>query len=163
MYGLDIFGRHIFAGTFYLNFNFFILQDRLGVGSIGAPTPDHVCVCGPADVTAPPSEKPSSQPTHTCADSPLVVGSLSPPIMTTCPDATPTDCEVESIASTCPLACGACTEWACEDSLGFVHYLDTWYKCTDLETFSRKKVRNLCTNNPNVYLTCRGTCEWCES
>merc|ERR1712183_357669 len=60
--------------------------------------------------TMQPTLSPSIQPTPYCVDSPLQV--VLNGIITTCPFATPSDCERESLASTCPYTCGTCQEWA---------------------------------------------------
>merc|ERR1712115_146607 len=68
--------------------------------------------------TMQPTLSPSIQPTPYCVDSPLQV--VLNGIITTCPFATPSDCERESLASTCPYTCGTCREWACKDAIGTV-------------------------------------------
>mmetsp|Transcript_18961 Transcript_18961/g.28092 ORF Transcript_18961/g.28092 Transcript_18961/m.28092 type:complete len:1368 (+) Transcript_18961:371-4474(+) len=68
-------------------------NDILGVGSVGGPTPDHVCVCGSVqEPTAVPTKSPTMSPTKAPTNSPTASPSKSPTANPTkSPTKTPTN------------------------------------------------------------------------
>jgi len=71
-------------------------------------------------------------------------------------------CSVPVASSHCPLSCGSCDQYACEDSLAPVIYQGVSSDCTLLSELSPRDLTRVC-QRPLVSSTCRATCGYCSS
>jgi len=63
------------------------------------------------------------------------------------------------VSSHCPVTCGACSEYACEDSMAPWSVGGDVYTCFQLANYAQ--VGETCNDYSNVAITCAGTCEVC--
>jgi len=70
-------------------------------------------------------------------------------------------CTIEVAQSHCPNICNACPDYKCEDSLAPFIVNGISIRCADLQDLSDSKIDEYC-ELPQLYTTCRETCEICN-
>ena len=125
----------------------------------------------PIASTQPPTELPSQSPTtlsptsspsDTCTSSPLefILGDYELDCEWVADDTT-VRCAYPGVASHCPNECGACETYACADAETILIHQNDEKTCAELEAYDEATINHVCAMNPDIKLTCRGTCQYC--
>lgn len=90
-----------------------------------------------------------------CADSNLIIADLGKGCADVVND--PSLCDVNGVQSHCPSACGACADYACDDSTLSVEFNGAEFTCAILESSDQSRIDRACSRF-DISSTCRKTC-----
>lgn len=72
-------------------------------------------------------------------------------------------CDQTDVASHCPVSCGTCDTYMCEDSTAEVLWYDaTVHTCSSLTVLELSDIDYYCNSYESIEFTCRSTCGYCE-
>lgn len=130
-----------------------------------APTPPPVATLSPTKTPtqSPISSAPTPSPTQSCTSSPLefALGGYELDCDWVASDPV-TNCAYDSATAThCPLECGACDTYGCEDSEAVIIYKNVERTCSELDGLDDEALASFCARYNDIMLTCRGICNFC--